>query len=67
LNPDDVIERITPKTRAIMPIHYGGCPCMIQELREIADDHDLLLIEDPQRPLERLLAVKKLEPLAIQQ
>lgn len=46
LNPDDVVERITPKTRAIMPIHYGGCPCMIQELREIADDHGLLLIED---------------------
>lgn len=46
LDPDDVVERITPKTRAIMPVHYGGCPCRIQELREIANDHDLLLIED---------------------
>lgn len=46
LDPEDVVERITPKTRAIMPVHYGGCPCRIQELREIADDHDLLLIED---------------------
>ncbi len=46
LDPDDVAERITPKTKAIMPIHYGGCPCKIKELKEIADDHNLLLIED---------------------
>ena len=29
-----------------MPIHYGGCPCKIKELKEIADDHNLILIED---------------------
>jgi len=46
LDPENVVERITPKTRAIMPVHYGGCPCRIRELREIADDHNLLLIED---------------------
>ncbi len=46
LDPEDVVERITHKTRAIMPVHYGGCPCKIQELREIADEHDLILIED---------------------
>jgi perosamine synthetase len=46
LDPADVSERITAKTRAIMPIHYGGCPCRIRELREIADDHNLILIED---------------------
>ncbi|WFN35006.1 DegT/DnrJ/EryC1/StrS family aminotransferase [Methanogenium sp. S4BF] len=46
LDPEDVIERITPRTKAIMPVHYGGCPCRIQELREIAEDHNLILIED---------------------
>lgn len=46
MSPDSVLERITPKTRAIIPVHYGGCPCLIRELREIADDHNLLLIED---------------------
>ena len=46
LDPADVLQRIAPKTRAIIPVHYGGCPCRIQELREIADDHDLILIED---------------------
>jgi perosamine synthetase len=46
LDPADVLEKITEKTRAIMPVHVGGCPCKIRELREIAEDHDLLLIED---------------------
>ncbi|KAF5437631.1 perosamine synthetase [Candidatus Methanophagaceae archaeon] len=46
LNPEDVKERITSKTKAIMPIHYGGCSCLIRELKEIAEDYNLLLIED---------------------
>lgn len=46
LDPEDVKEKITKKTRAIVPIHYGGCPCLIRELKEIAKDHGLLLIED---------------------
>ena len=46
LDPEDVKERITSKTKAIMPIHYGGCPCLIRELKEIAEDYHLLLIED---------------------
>lgn len=46
LDPENVKERITPKTKVIMPIHYGGCPCMVEDLAEIAQDHKLLLIED---------------------
>jgi len=46
LEPEDVKEKITKKTKAIIPIHYSGCPCKIRELKEIADDHKLLLIED---------------------
>jgi len=29
-----------------MPIHYGGLPCQIKEIEEIARDHNLILIED---------------------
>jgi len=46
LDPEDVKEKITKKTKAIIPIHYGGCPCLIRELREIAKDNNLILIED---------------------
>jgi perosamine synthetase len=47
LDPEDVKEKITTKTKAILPVHYGGAPCKeIKALREIAEDHNLLLIED---------------------
>ena len=46
LDPEDVKEKITDKTKAIMPIHYAGSPCMIRELKEIAEDNNLILIED---------------------
>jgi perosamine synthetase len=46
LDPGDVEKKITSRTKAIMPIHYGGLPCRIKELKEIAEDHKLLLIED---------------------
>lgn len=47
LNSEDVIERITDKTRAIIPMHYGGrvCKCL-KTLKEIAEDNNLILIED---------------------
>jgi len=46
LDPEDVKEKITDKVKAIIPIHYGGSPCSIKELKEIAEDHDCILIED---------------------
>lgn len=46
LDPDSVMEKISSRTKAIMPIHYGGCPCRIKALCEIAEDHNLILIED---------------------
>ena len=46
LSPEDVAERITNKTKAIIPVHYGGSPCKIRELKDLAEDHGLLLIED---------------------
>jgi perosamine synthetase len=46
LDPEDVREKITENTEAIMPIHYGGMPCKIDDLKEIAEENDVLLIED---------------------
>jgi len=46
LDPADVRRRITPKTRAIIAVHLAGNPCRILELRKLADEHDLVLIED---------------------
>ena len=46
LDPERVEAAITPRTRAIMPVDLYGHPAAIPELREIADRHGLLLIED---------------------
>jgi dTDP-4-amino-4,6-dideoxygalactose transaminase len=46
LDPEDVLRKITKRTKAIIPVHYGGKPCKIQELKEIADDYGLFLVED---------------------
>jgi perosamine synthetase len=60
LDPEDVKERITNKTKIIMPIHYGGCSCLIRELKEIAEDHNLLLIEDAAESLGAKIKAKKI-------
>lgn len=46
LDPADVERRITPKTKAIIAVHLAGNPSKMQELRAIADQHNLVLIED---------------------
>lgn len=47
LTPEDVKEKITKKTKAIIPVHYGGKVCKnIKILKEIADDNNIVLIED---------------------
>jgi len=46
LDPLSVENAITKKTRAVIPIHYGGGACKIEELRAIADRHGLALVED---------------------
>jgi perosamine synthetase len=46
LDVADVERRITPKTKAIISVHLAGNPCDLNALRELADQHKLILIED---------------------
>lgn len=46
LSPESVRAAITPRTRAIIPVHFGGQPADMDALREIADRHGLAIIED---------------------
>jgi perosamine synthetase len=59
LDPADVEKKITSKTKAIIPIHYGGSPCRIDELQQIAQKHNLLLIEDAAESLGAMINRKK--------
>jgi len=44
--PEKVKRAITAKTKAIIPVHYAGQPCDMRELMEIAQKHNLYVIED---------------------
>ncbi len=46
LDPVDVRRKITPRTRAILAVHLAGNPCDLEQLKKIADEHGLILIED---------------------
>ncbi|MGP3960355.1 DegT/DnrJ/EryC1/StrS family aminotransferase [Nonomuraea sp. 3N208] len=46
VDPDAVAALIGPRTRAIMAVHLFGAPARIGELRDLADEHGLTLIED---------------------
>lgn len=46
LDPDSILDNITKKTSAIIPMDYGGQSCKINEIKQITDDQNLLLIED---------------------
>lgn len=46
IDPNDIEHRITNRTKAVICVHHGGYPCDIDEIHEIALDHDLSVIED---------------------
>ena len=46
LDPEDVRRKITPRTKAIMVVHMLGNPARMDELKAIADEHKIFLIED---------------------
>jgi dTDP-4-amino-4,6-dideoxygalactose transaminase len=46
LSVADAASKITPRTRAIMVVHYGGYACDMEGVRALADKHDLKIIED---------------------
>lgn len=46
LDPAAVERQITPRTRAVVVMHYGGYLCQMAELRELCQRHQLALIED---------------------
>lgn len=46
IDPDRVAEAITPRTKAILPVHYAGHPADMAPIMELARQHNLVVIED---------------------
>ena len=46
IDPEKINEAITSKTKAIIPVHLYGNPCDMKAVMEIAEDHNLVVVED---------------------
>lgn len=52
IDPEQVEAKITPRTRAIMPVHFAGRPCDMDALCDVAARHGLMIIEDCAHAIE---------------
>lgn len=46
VDPEDIERKITERTKAIVPVHYAGVSCDMDAIMDIADRHDLYVVED---------------------
>ncbi len=46
IDTNDILDKITPETKALMPVHLYGHPADMKAIMEIAEDHNLIVIED---------------------
>lgn len=46
VDPRSIEERITPRTRVLMPVHLAGLPCRMEEIWALAERHGLQVVED---------------------
>ncbi len=60
LDPVALVSAINPRTRAIIPVHYGGRPVDVVAIRAIASRHDLVVIEDAAHCVEGSAAGRKI-------
>lgn len=65
MDVEEVEQAITPRTKAIIPVHLNGRMCDIGRLMEIATEHDLLVIEDAAQALGASFNGKKAGALGL--
>ncbi len=60
ISPNEIEKRITSKTKAIIPVHLAGCPCDMDAIMELANLHNLIVIEDAAHALEAIYKGRKI-------
>jgi len=60
IDPNLIEKAITPKTKAILPVHFAGRPCKMDHIMEIAQKNNLLVIEDAAHAIEAKFKGKKI-------
>lgn len=59
IDPKDIRKKITDKTKAIIAVHLAGQPCDMDEIHSIAQEHNLIVIEDGAHALGSVYKGKK--------
>lgn len=52
MDPEDIERQITPKTKAIIPVYFAGRPCNMDRIVDIANKHNLKIVEDAAHAIE---------------
>ena len=52
IDPDKIEALITPRTRVIAPVHYAGVACDMDKIMDIAQRHNLLVVEDAAQAID---------------
>lgn len=52
IDADKIEALITPKTKVIVPVHYAGVACNMDQIMEIADRHNILVVEDAAQAID---------------
>lgn len=52
INIEDVLRKITPRTKAILPVHFHGRPVQVKELQKVASEKGIFLIDDAAHAIE---------------
>jgi dTDP-4-amino-4,6-dideoxygalactose transaminase len=60
IDPDAVAEAVTPRTRAIIPVHYGGRPVDVDAIGAVARRHRLVVVEDAAHCIEGVVSSRKI-------
>lgn len=64
IDPEDIRRKITPKTKAIIPVHFTGQPCDLDAIHTIATEYGLIVIEDAAHALGAEYKGKKIGGLS---
>lgn len=52
IDPNEIESLITPRTRVIVPVHYAGVACDMDKIMDIANRHNLLVVEDAAQAID---------------
>lgn len=60
IDPNEIKKKISSKTKAIIPVHFTGQPCDMDEITEIAEEYNLYVIEDAAHAIDAEYKGKKI-------